>query len=565
MKRVLRTVLRIALLLPPLVAAAAQSDLSKVKIDTGVLQGLSQNDITSFKGIPFAAPPVGKNRWRTPQPAAKWKGIRQATQYSPDCMQLPFPSDAAPLGTPPNEDCLYLNVWTPAHTADANLPVMVWIYGGGFVNGGSSPAVYSGRHFAQGGVVFVSFNYRLGRFGFFSFPALSTQETGKPLNNYAYMDQIAALHWVQRNIHAFGGDPKNVTIFGESAGGGSVLMLLTSPITKGLFEKAIVESGGGRDSLLGARYLDKTSPEGLPSAESVGVAFARSMGINGTGPAALAKLRALPAKKIVDSLNMASMAKQTAIYAGPIIDGKIVTETPQQALLSGHYWKVPIMIGANSADIGFSRWHTLAQIWTAFGSKSKEAEAAFDPSGSGNARMVGWKIAADMMMTEPARFVASTAAADGVPAYEYRFSYVAQSLRKKWPGAFHASEIPYVFDTVAAKYGSELALSDAEIAKQANDYWLNFAKTGDPNGSGLPHWPAYHADTDRLLNFTERGPVGEADPWKTQLDLVGGLEQHMAAMRQSHRPGKVGTTATQSLPIQVAMCFVYRNQGYLAR
>lgn len=545
MKRVLCTLVPIALLLAPLVAASAQSDMSRVKIDTGVLRGLTRNDVASFKGIPFAAPPLGKNRWRAPQPAAQWRGVREATHYSSDCMQLPFPSDAAPLGTPPSEDCLYLNVWTSARSADAGLPVMVWIYGGGFVNGGSSPAVYSGRHFAQGGVVFVSFNYRVGRFGFFAFPALSKEEAGQPLNNYAYMDQIAALQWVQRNIRAFGGNPENVTVFGESAGGGSVLTLLTSPMTKGLFEKAIAESGGGRDSLLGVRYLNKTSPEGLPSAEAVGVAFAQSMGIDGTGPAALAKLRALPAERIVDGLNMASMGKQTATYGGPILDGKIVTETPQQALLSGHYWKVPIMIGTNSADIGFPHWQTLAQIWAAFGPKEKEAEAAFDPSGDATAMMVGWKIAADMMMTEPARFVATTVAADGVPAYEYRFSYVADSLRKKWPGAFHASEIPYVFDTVAAKYGSELAPSDAAIAKQANAYWLNFAKTGNPNGSGLPHWPAYHAATDRLLNFTDQGPVGEADPWRQQLDLVEGLEQRMAATQKSHSSATAGTTAAQ--------------------
>ncbi|HEU5352239.1 MAG TPA: carboxylesterase family protein [Terracidiphilus sp.] len=536
--KLFRVTTLLALLLVPIIEVGAQSNSAQVKIDTGILRGSNDGGVTAFKGIPFAAPPVGQNRWRAPQPAARWKGVRDATQYGSDCMQLPFPSDAAPLGTPPREDCLYLNVWTPSPKASANLPVMVWIYGGGFVNGGSSPAIYSGQHFAKGGVVFVSFNYRVGRFGFFSFPALSKEEAGQPLNNYAYMDQIAALKWVQTNIHAFGGNPDDVTIFGESAGGGSVLALLTSPMTKGLFERAIVESGGGRDALLGVRYLNKTSPEGLPSAESIGANFAKAMGIDGTGPAALAKLRALPAEKVVDDLNMASMGKQRDIYGGPILDGKLVTSTPEQALENGHYWKVPLIIGGNSADIGFPLWHTLPEIWSAFGPQAKQAQAAFDPTGKATAMMVGFRIAGEMMMLEPARFVAGTLAGDGVPSYEYRFSYVAKSLQGKWPGAFHASEIPYVFDSVAVKYGDALAPSDAAIAKQANEYWLNFAKTGNPNGPGLPHWPAYHSASDELMNFTEHGPVGEADPWKKQLDLVVGLEQRIAATQREHTPKK---------------------------
>lgn len=499
---------------------SANSDLTKVKIDTGTVQGSAENNVTAFKGIPFSAPPVGQNRWRAPQPAARWKGVRQATQYGPDCMQLPFPSDAAPLGTTSSEDCLYVNVWTPAHKAGEKLPVMVWIYGGGFVNGGSSPDVYSGSPFARDGVVFVSFNYRVGRFGFFAFPAISQEQQGQPLNNYAYMDQIAALHWVQRNIAAFGGNPADVTIFGESAGGGSVLALLTSPVTKGLFEKAIVESGGGRDSLLGVRYLDKPSPAGLPSAESVGVAFAKAMGIEGTGPAALAALRALPADKVVDGLNMASMGKQMDIYGGPILDGVIVTQTPQQALLSGDYEKVPLIIGANSSDIGFPRWHTMAETWAAFGPNADQAQSLYDPQKSNNVMLVGWKIGADTMMIEPARFVAKTLAEAGVPSWEYRFSYVADSLRSKVPGAFHATEIPFVFDTVRAKYGSALTDADEKAAQQMHAYWVNFVKTGDPNGSDLPHWPKYSASQDELMNFTQDGPAAQPDPWKQRLDLV---------------------------------------------
>ncbi len=262
----------------------------------------------------------------------------------------------------------------------------------------------------------------------------------------------------------------------------------------------------------------------------MGVAFAKSMGIDPSASNALAALRALPADKIVDGLNMASMGKQADTYGGPILDGIIVTQTPQQALRSGHYWKIPVMIGANSADIGFPLWHTLNELWTAFGPDAKDAQAAFDPTNSGNFTLVGWSVAAGMMMIEPSRFVASEIAAAGLPSYEYRFSYVAASLEGKVPGAFHATEIPFVFDTVAAKYGDQLAPADEAIARQANEYWTNFGKTGDPNGPGLPYWPAYNSSKDELMNFTEDGPVGEADPWKVRLDLVERMVQRQSAV-----------------------------------
>jgi para-nitrobenzyl esterase len=529
----------LTLFLAPAGLIHAQADFTRVKTDSGTVQGAHENGLLVFKGIPFAAPPTGENRWRAPQPMAKWKGVRQTTQYGSDCAQLPFPSDAAPLGTPPSEDCLYMNVWAPEHAAGAKLPVMVWIYGGGFVNGGSSPAVYAGTHFAQDGVVFVSFNYRVGRFGFFAFPALSQEQKGQPLNNYAYMDQIAALQWVKRNIGGFGGDPGDVTIFGESAGGGSVLALVSSPMAKGLFEKAIVESGGGRDALLGVRYLDKTSPAGLPSAEAVGEAFAKSVGITGTGPEALAALRALPAEKIIGGLNMASMGQQARIYGGPIEDGMIVSQTPQQALESGNYNKVPLMIGANGADIGFPRWHTLDETWAAFGPKADEAKAAYDPSGSGSVMMVGWKIGADLMMIEPARYVAKMIAEAGLPSYEYRFSYVAESIRKQVPGAFHATEIPFVFDTVKDKYGPALTDADEKASQQMHAYWVNFAKTGDPNGGGLPNWPRYSGATDELMDFTNNGPVPGPDPAKQRLDLAAWLATKPAS---SPAPADAGST-----------------------
>jgi len=347
---------------------------------------------------------------------------------------------------------------------------------------------------------------------------LTKENPAEPHGNYGYMDQIAALQWVKRNIAAFGGDPGNVTIFGESAGGGSVMTLMTSPMAKGLFHKAIIESGGGRTLLMGRRYLDKSNPDGPPSAESVGVAFAKANGIEGNDAAALAALRKLPANAVVAGMNMMSMNNPT--YAGPMIDGKIVAESPEEAYAAGRGAKVPFMIGANSADIGFPRGRTMDELLAPFGVDKEKARAAYDPEGSGQVRVVGTKMAADQMMIEPARYAVRVLAALGQPAYEYRFSYVAESMRKQWPGAPHATEIPFVFDTVAARYEKDLAKADREIAQAANAYWVNFAKTGNPNGPGLPQWPAYSMKTDMLMDFSLAGPVAKADPWKERLDLT---------------------------------------------
>lgn len=228
---------------------------------------------------------------------------------------------------------------------------MVWIYGGGFVNGGSSPAVYDGSQFAKQDVILVSFNYRVGRFGFFAHPALTKENPDGVLGNYGFMDQIAALQWVQRNISAFDGDPDNVTLFGESAGGFSVHSMLTSPLAKGLFHKAIIQSGGGRTSIGGGRYLQSPSSSGLPSAEDVGMAFAAKNQISGTDEKALAALRALPAETVTDGLNMMTMNDPT--YSGPFIDGKLVTAEPQDIYRTGEGMNVPLLVGATDMDIGF--------------------------------------------------------------------------------------------------------------------------------------------------------------------------------------------------------------------
>jgi para-nitrobenzyl esterase len=494
---------------------AAPLGAAPVRTESGLVSGVVADGVVAYKGIPYAAPPVGELRWRAPRPVARWEGVRQAAGYAHDCMQLPFPSDAAPLGTPPAEDCLYLNVWAPEKPASAKLPVMVWIHGGGFVNGGSSPAVYDGRHFAKRGVVLVSLNYRLGRFGFFAHPALTREAAEGPLGNYAYLDQIAALKWVQGNVAAFGGDPGNVTLFGESAGGGSVHTLMASPLAKGLFHKAIVESGGGRaDGLMPLRSLGE--------AEATGLAFAKLAGVAGEDAAALAALRRLPAADLVRGLNMASMRQQGDTYAGPMIDGKVVVEEPEAAFRAGRQARIPYLVGANSREFGMMPLppQAIEGMLARYRAARDEVVAAYDPEKKGDMGEVGVGLMSDAAMVEPARLFARLASAAGQPTFAYRFSYVASSIRKDTKGALHATEIPFAFETVRAKYGDATTAEDEAMAAAMNAYWVSFARTGDPDGDGRPRWPAYSAKVDVIMDFGITGPAAKADPWKERLDII---------------------------------------------
>jgi para-nitrobenzyl esterase len=543
-------------------ASAQEANKSKpeqasgvVRVDSGQLQGVEADDVISFKGIPFAAPPVGELRWRPPQPTPRWTGVRQAAEFGRSCMQGrgggPPPGAGARTGAPaaaaqgavpaptptqvpaaataaqgPSEDCLYLNVWRPADPAARNLPVMVWIYGGGFVGGSSSSPNTSGVQFAKQDVVLVSMNYRVGRFGFFAFPALSSERPNENKGNYAYMDQIAALQWVRRNIAAFGGNPNNVTIFGFSAGGVSVHSMLASPQARGLFHKAIVHSGGSRDSVLTARPIraDGVDPNYPVSAETIGINFARSMGIEGTDQAALARLRGLSAAEVLRGAPPQPGGTMPSYETTPILDGRLITETAETAYKASRQPRVPLMLGSNSADTAGNRIkaRTKEEFFARYGQWSAEAKAAYDPDGTTDLATMVSRANDDFGQAEPARFAANAFAAKGSPVYLYMFSYVPTAMREQArAGSPHGGDVPFAFGTLGGGRGGAPTPEDLAVSRIAQRYWVNFARTGDPNGPGLPTWPRHVARRDQIFTFRPDGSAGAGpDIRKARLDVT---------------------------------------------
>lgn len=502
-----------------LAAPAFAQSVPRVRVDTGMLSGTSDGGVEAFLGIPYAAPPVGDLRWRAPQPASPWHGARDAGHYGHDCMQDAFPNAAAPLTTTPAEDCLFANVWRPAN-AKGKLPVMVWIHGGGNVNGGTSPAVYAGASFARDGVVFVSFNYRLGRFGFFGFPELGRRDEDHGLRgNYGFMDAMAALAWVQRNVASFGGDPARVTIAGQSAGAGQVAMLLCTPRAHGLFAQAIMQSMGAATNNLPSWEGDNAT-----GIEQAGLNFARRWHIDGTGAEALARLRALSPEQVADGLNIATLPDQRERFSGPVRDGTLMTEPLVKALDGGRAAKVPLLIGSTTADnYGAMKARSVEEAYAgAFARDMAQARAAYGGLAMGDYTLR--EMGRDIGYREPVRHISAMMRAQGMPVFDYRFGYVADVMHQEWPeGPPHATDIPYAMDTLQAKYASTLTLQDAEVARKMHGYWVNFVKTGNPNGPELAVWPTYSAREDFVMRFqTDGSATAAADPLKARLDAVAG-------------------------------------------
>ena len=545
---------------PPAATEALVGEV--VATGSGDVRGAYTDDnaVVAFKGIPFAAPPVGDLRWAPPTAPAAWEGERDATAYSDACLQVQSEEGFYAQGPMPHsEDCLYLNVWAPSGAVDAKAPVMVWIHGGAFVAGSGNSPLYDGAALARKGVVLVSINYRLGLFGFFAHPALSAESPKGASGNQGLKDQIMALAWVRDNIAAFGGDPGNVTIFGESAGSMSVCYLASSPVAKGLFQKAIGQSGG-----CFAKHVSLTSDEGvapdaaLPnqisgSGHAIGLALAAALGVEGEGAEAIAALRQLDGEGMLATLTEAEVG---APWRSIFVDGDLFPEQMRRLAEGGLAGEVDVLVGS-TADEGttlfmgmptptYDEW--AAQVRQSMGEHGDAFVEAYSEDAMQSTATAQQQMISDGLFAWEMRTWAQLATAAGRSAWLYVFDhapFVPEYGRSL--GAFHAGEIIYVFGN-ASPFGAEedapagakdgageeagQAQGDADggapaeapwqavddrVVETTQGYWVNFARSGDPNGPGLPTWPRY--DEQDIAMEISAEPTQRPNFRKAKLDL----------------------------------------------
>ena len=477
----------------------------------GTVLGKTIDDgkVKVFLGLPYAAPPVGDLRWKAPMPPTAWKGARDATQFGHRCEQWPIWKDYVFLDSGPSEDCLYLNVYAPAGaSATSKLPVMFWIHGGAYAAGAGSEPRYTNSGLVPRGVVLVTINYRLGVFGFLATKDLAS-EGGGHAGNYALMDMVAALRWVKQNIAGFGGDAGNVTIFGESAGSFAVSTLLAAPDARGLFHKAIGESGAAFGETLGMSKLAERTQRDQEWAESLGAKN-------------LAELKAMPADKIVE----AAMKKPVGWFS-PVVDGRFIPEAIAGIYAAGKQAHVPVIIGWNRDErAGTLSRDMTAEKWKAFagkqyGAKAEEFLAAFPGKTDEQAVQSADAYTTDGYIAMGAwKWVEAESRTNGAPVYRYRFDLPAtpSEMHPEGKYAFHSDELEYVFGTLDVRAGATWRQEDRKLSEQMMDYWTNFARSGDPNGKGLPHWPRY--DTQKELIHLDSPITAGPDALRPQYEFL---------------------------------------------
>ena len=515
--------LALAAALGALFSLSANAALKEpLKLDSGEIGGSVESapGIHAFKGIPFAAPPVGALRWTAPQPVPKWSGVRDASKFGNVCIQPPGQGRlniANMAGSPPtSEDCLYLNVWTGAASAGEKRPVMIWWFGGAFTEGGGAVPLYDGTALAKKGVVVVTMNYRLGAFGFFAHPALTAESPHKASGNYGLMDMLASARWVKNNIAAFGGDPDNVTVFGQSAGAMAIASLVASPEAKGLFKRAISESGA---------WMGLGMAPGMPTRAQL---EERNVKVaSDAGASTAAELRALSAADVAAKL------RSGGCPGCMIVDGWVIPEDPSATYAAGRQNAVDVLVGSNKEELSFGRGATAEQFEAGarmrYGDLADEFLKLYPHATDEEAARSNITSTADGTYWHM-RLYADYQAKKGRKAYLFFFAQNPPAPEGKPPfPAAHAAEVPYVFDNLGQAHlfpdSSIAELSaksapDKKVADEMSSYWTNFAKTGDPNGPGLPKWKVHAVGNGQDGMILDANPASEKLPTPERLAFI---------------------------------------------